>query len=84
MGGSERLPTGELLGQLSGHQDLIWEVEYSPDGNQLVTIGGDGKVLMWEMEFDSLIEQGCTWVKSYLQSHPTVEKDIRAFCSENT
>lgn len=41
--------SGELVTQVSGHSDLVTGVKFSPDGRYLVSIGGDGCILMWRV-----------------------------------
>lgn len=40
---------------LSGHQNRINSVEFSPDGKYLATAGGDGYAKVWEVETGNLI-----------------------------
>lgn len=39
--------TGKLLNMLKGHQDGVNSVNFSSDGNMLVSSGEDGKVILW-------------------------------------
>jgi len=41
--------SGELVTQVSGHSELVTGVKFSPDGRFLVSIGGDGCILMWRV-----------------------------------
>jgi WD40 repeat protein len=41
--------SGELVTQVSGHSELVTGVKFSPDGRYLVSIGGDGCILMWRV-----------------------------------
>ncbi len=34
---------------LSGHSDIIWDLDFSPDGRRLVSGSRDGKVLIWDV-----------------------------------
>jgi len=33
---------------LAGHQGMVWEVAYTPDGARLVTASSDGSVRFWD------------------------------------
>eukprot|EP01034_Spumella_vulgaris_P023932 gene23932-30216_t len=41
--------SGELVAQVTGHSDLVTGVRFTPDGQHLVTIGGDGCIMMWRL-----------------------------------
>ena len=41
--------SGDLVAQVSGHSDLITSVRFSPDGRYLLSVGGDGCVMMWSL-----------------------------------
>jgi WD domain, G-beta repeat len=41
--------SGDLVAQVSGHSELITSVRFSPDGRFLLSVGGDGCVMMWGM-----------------------------------
>jgi WD40 repeat protein/DNA-binding SARP family transcriptional activator len=46
--------TTELV--LRGHEGLVWQVRFSADGSRLVSVGPDGRVRVWAMNLDDLIE----------------------------
>ena len=41
--------SGDLLAQVSGHSELITAVRFSPDGRHLMSVGGDGCIMIWAM-----------------------------------
>lgn len=41
--------SGDLVAQVSGHSELITSVRFSPDGRFLLSVGGDGCIMMWSM-----------------------------------
>ena len=41
--------SGDLLAQVSGHSELITAVRFSPDGRHLLSVGGDGCIMIWAM-----------------------------------
>jgi WD40 repeat protein len=79
---------GSLVTTLRGHRDRVSDLSFSPDGKVLTTASEDQTVLLWNLEFqgdlDKLLNQGCQWTRSYLQTHLTDErwKTVRQFCTE--
>ncbi|KAG2184237.1 hypothetical protein INT44_009252 [Umbelopsis vinacea] len=41
------MPRLELVAQLKGHNDRVWQVAWSPNGNMLATCSGDKTVRIW-------------------------------------
>jgi WD40 repeat protein len=41
--------SGDLISQVGGHSELITGVKFSPDGRSLVSISGDGCILVWRI-----------------------------------
>lgn len=47
--------TGEKLWSTAGHDDLVWSVEYSPDGQTIASASRDGTVKHWSAASGSLL-----------------------------
>ena len=43
------MDSGELIQELSGHDDWIWDIAYSPDGSQAVTASSDSTLKLWDL-----------------------------------
>ena len=46
--------SGELLSQVTGHSEVVTGVRFSLDGRHLVSIGGDGCIMVWRLH-ESLV-----------------------------
>jgi hypothetical protein len=41
--------SGDLVAQVSGHSEAITAVRFSPDGRYLLSVGGDGCIMIWSL-----------------------------------
>lgn len=41
--------SGEVIAQVYGHSELVTNVAFSRDGSSIVTVGGDGVILVWKV-----------------------------------
>ena len=54
-------------------------INFSLDGKMLVWSNG-GEVIMWNLDLDYLLSQGCDWVRDYLQNNSNVSESDRHLC----
>jgi WD40 repeat protein len=45
-----RAVSSPLRTSLSGHSDYVWRAQFNQDGSRIVTAGGDGIALVWDLE----------------------------------
>ncbi|MEA5420511.1 NACHT domain-containing protein [Spirulina sp. CCNP1310] len=62
---------GELLQEWEGDQGQLMGVVWDRDGSRIATAGADGSVVLWSVDLDDLIGQGCHWLADYLRYNPT-------------
>ena len=75
--------TGELLATLPGHQSMVFTVDFTADGNFLVSGGEEGTMIIWNLKniltLNSL-SYACNWVQDYLHTNAELEDGDRALC----
>ena len=47
---------GKEVGRLKGHNTYVSSMAFSPDGSRLVSVDGDGKILVWDASTFALLE----------------------------
>jgi WD40 repeat protein/tetratricopeptide (TPR) repeat protein len=68
---------GNLITTLStSHSEDIFEASFSQDGNFLVSADQGGRVVVWNLNLESLIRQGCTWLADYKNHNPNAEPGV--------
>ena len=70
-----RLPSAELVCELTGHSGGVWSIAFSRDGSILATCSLDGTIRLWDLRRQTLLhtlsEHGA-WVRS-VAFHPTAD-----------
>jgi WD40 repeat protein len=62
---------------LHGHTDGVTSVNFSPDGTKLFSLSDDGTIKIWELDLDAIIQQGCDWIRGYIDNNPDVNTEDR-------
>jgi len=82
--------SGELVTQVSGHSELITGLKFSPDGRLLVSIGGDGCIMVWRIADslvkamqDRLVELLTSAQRRNVKAVAAVEKSLKNWDSSN-
>ncbi|WP_414541436.1 WD40 repeat domain-containing protein [Nostoc sp. CCY0012] len=71
---------GTLLKTLLGHSGKVNSVSFSPDGKALVSGSDDAGVMVWNLDLDDLMQQGCDRIANYLQHNANVSPGDRLIC----
>lgn len=78
---SARQPVTNTAGASSSSSSAIPQVAFSPDGQLLASNSQDRVVLWnWNLGLETLMHQGCTWLKDYLRTNPQVGARDRQLC----
>ncbi|NJM49196.1 MAG: hypothetical protein HC860_25985 [Alkalinema sp. RU_4_3] len=64
-------PTGQLITKFVGHTGSVNSTVFSADGETLVTVSSDGKIILWhdvdrKLDIEKQYTEGCDWLKDYL------------------
>lgn len=68
--------TGKQIFSLTRYKDVVTNIVFSRDGKTLTFTNADGTVKLWNLDLNSLLVQGCSWLKDYLVTRPNVAKEL--------
>jgi WD40 repeat protein len=75
--------TGELLRTLPAHRGIVNSLEFSRDGNYLLSGGDDSMIILWDLQKIRALnplKYACDWVQDYLRSNTEVKDRDRDLC----
>jgi WD40 repeat protein len=72
---------GTLMLALNAYDNPITGLDFSSDGQTLITSSRNGKVTLWNLNANTLLARGCLWLKDYLTSRPSLKNSLSA-CHE--
>jgi len=81
---------GNLLGTINEYGRDIIDISFSPDGKIIAVVAeykpgvdklGYVRLLsVWTLDVDSLLLNGCNWLRDYLKTNPNVSESDRHLC----
>ena len=67
---------GQQIGEFQLSDQRIKSIKFSPDGS-LLFVQGDHKAWLWPVRnLDSLLTEGCNYLKDYLVTHPVIFQEL--------
>ncbi len=66
----------QLLPSLTGHEGVVWDVDFDATGERLVSAGADGTVRVWDLRLAALRDQGCVWLSDWLLARDELRKHL--------
>ncbi|MEC4892253.1 MAG: CHAT domain-containing protein [Oscillatoria sp. PMC 1051.18] len=60
---------GTLLTTLKGHKASVLNLAWKGNGRAIATASVDQTVIIWNLNLDDLLMQGCDWIKDYLETN---------------
>jgi len=74
---AEESGESQLLPPLTGHRDVIWDVDFDATGERIVSSGADGTMRIWDLRLETLTDKGSRWLEDWLAARPEVAKQLR-------
>lgn len=71
---------GRLLNTLAGHRGGVNSVSFSSEGKSIISASEDGTIITWNLDLEDLFNQGCLFLKDYLQNNPSLSRSDRRVC----
>ena len=71
---------GTLLKTLKHHKAEVKSVSFSPDGQTLATAGADGKIILWNLNLEEMLVEGCQVLRESIHHHPNITQRDRRLC----
>ena len=73
---------GKELKTYRGHDDSVYGLNFSPNGDSLASGDNMGRLIFWNLDLNAkeLRAYGCNWVRDYLENNANVssqDKKIR-------
>ena len=66
----------QLLPSLTGHEGVVWDVDFDATGERLVSAGADSTVRIWDLRLAALRTQGCAWLADWLLAHSDLRPQL--------
>ncbi len=72
--------TGKEIKTLIGHTDPVNGISFSPNGKMLASASADNTVKLWRLDFDYLLQQGCSFMREYYKVNPPDNESDKHLC----
>ena len=73
---AEESGESQLLPPLTGHKDVIWDVDFDRTGERIVSAGADGTMRVWDLRLETLTEKGHLWLEDWLAARPELARQL--------
>ncbi|WP_299487631.1 TIR domain-containing protein [Acaryochloris sp. IP29b_bin.137] len=71
---------GGSLASFKSNKDTFQDISFNSDGKSLIAASMDNRVVIWNLELDTLLDKGCVWLDDYQKNNLKISQTGKDIC----